>query len=234
MLHIMETKIYNTQGKEVKTITLPEKVFGVPWNADLVHQVVIGMSANARAGKGLAHTKDRGEVRGGGKKPWKQKGTGQARHGSRRSPIWVGGGITHGPRSDKDYSQTIPRKMRVKALYTALSQKLRDGEILFVDSLGLTEPKAKTAKILLTTFAAINGFEKISKKNNAALIAVPLKDLNVKKSFQNFSNTEVELVQNLNPVDVLTYKYLIIEDPDASLKVLESKVSSKKKQESKD
>ena len=111
----METKIYNQAGSPAGTIKLSEKVFGLPWNADLVHQVVASMRSDARVN--LAHTKTRGEVRGGGKKPWKQKGTGQARHGSTRSPIWVGGGVAHGPRNDKDYSRKVNKKMKAKALH---------------------------------------------------------------------------------------------------------------------
>lgn len=140
----MESKVYNQKGEEVGKITLPEQVFDLPWNADLVHQVVVGMQANARTP--VAHTKDRSEVRGGGRKPWQQKGTGRARHGSRRSPIWKGGGVTFGPRNEKIYSKTINKKMRAKALFTALSQKLKDNEVLFVDTLSFTEPKAVEAK----------------------------------------------------------------------------------------
>jgi large subunit ribosomal protein L4 len=94
----------------------------------------------------VAHTKDRGEVRGGGKKPWAQKGTGRARHGSSRSPIWKGGGITHGPRNDKSYAQKVNRQARQKALLVALSRKFKDGEILFIDSLEMANPKTKDAK----------------------------------------------------------------------------------------
>jgi large subunit ribosomal protein L4 len=110
---------------------LPEGLFGLPWNADLVHQVVVSMQSSAR--RGTAHAKTRGEVSGTGKKPWQQKGTGRARHGSRRSPIWVGGGVAHGPRKDKNYDRKVNRKMKDKALLTILSSKYKNGEVLFVD-----------------------------------------------------------------------------------------------------
>src|SRR3989344_1087428 len=153
----METTIYNQKGQESGKITLPEKVFGLPWNADLVHQVVVSMTSSMR--HSIAHTKTRGEVSGGGKKPWQQKGTGRARHGSTRSPIWVGGGIAHGPRSEKDYDRKINKKAKTKALHVILSQKFRDGEILFVDSLSFGSPKAKDAKNTLISLAQIKGFE---------------------------------------------------------------------------
>src|SRR3954466_2367188 len=108
----MKTDIYNTEGKKAGSIDLPEAVFNQPWNNALIHQVVVSMQANARTN--VAHTKDRGEVRGGGRKPWQQKGTGRARHGSIRSPIWKGGGVTHGPRNEKVFSRAIPKKMRAK------------------------------------------------------------------------------------------------------------------------
>ena len=136
---VLEAPVYSDKAKKVSTVALPASVFGVKWNADLVHQVTISMMSNARAG--TAHTKDRGEVRGGGKKPWKQKGTGRARHGSSRSPIWVGGGVTHGPRTEKDFSKKINKKMRTKALFTVLSKKYALGKVLFVDALSLTEKK---------------------------------------------------------------------------------------------
>src|SRR3990167_7590904 len=143
----MEQELYTWEGKKAGTVTVPEELFALPWNADLVHQVITAMQSNARAG--TAHAKGRGEVRGGGRKPWRQKGTGRARHGSSRSPIWKGGGVTHGPRKDKIYAKKINQKMRQKALLVSLSRKFKDGEILFVDSLELQEPKAKQARAVL-------------------------------------------------------------------------------------
>src|ERR1035437_9119183 len=139
----IQTKIYDQKGAEVGTIDLPAKVFAAKWRADLVHQVVEGMRSNKRAG--TADTKDRGEVRGGGRKPWKQKGTGRARHGSTRSPIWVGGGVTHGPLAEKNYKRKISKKMRAQALFSVLSKKMKDGEILFVDTLAMPKMQTKAA-----------------------------------------------------------------------------------------
>ena len=139
----MDTKIYSQDGKESGSIALPESVFGVAWNDDLMHEVVVAMRGNAR--QGTAHTKDRGEVRGGGKKPWRQKGTGRARHGSRRSPLWSGGGTTFGPRTEKDYSRKVNKNARSKALAITLSKKLADGEMIFVDALSFEAPKTAAA-----------------------------------------------------------------------------------------
>src|SRR3990167_4997418 len=140
----MDANIYNTAGKKTGTITLPEAVFNVAWNESLMHQVVTSMQDNAR--RNVAHTKSRGDVRGGGKKPWKQKGTGRARHGPTRTPIWRAGGVTHWPRPEKNSHRAIPKNMRAKALVVALSQKFRDSNILFVDAFPMREPKTAEAK----------------------------------------------------------------------------------------
>lgn len=220
----MEALVYNKQAKEAGKVTLPESVFGLPWNADLVHQVVLAVQANAR--NSTAHTKDRSEVRGGGRKPWKQKGTGQARHGSIRSPIWKGGGIAHGPRNEKDYSQKVNKKMRVKALFTALSQKYQDGELIFVDEFSLNAPKTKEAKDLLLALASVKGFEHLAtKKKNAALVAIAEKNDFIKKSFGNFGNIEVEEVRNLNVLDVLTHKFVVVVGAENAISTLEAKLS---------
>jgi len=131
--------MYTAEGKEKGNIQLPESVFNVPWNGPLMHQVVTSMQDNARTP--VAHVKTRGEVRGGGKKPWQQKGTGRARHGSIRSPIWKGGGVTHGPLKEKNYKRKINKKMAVKALAVVLSAKISDKEILILDGLNLQAPK---------------------------------------------------------------------------------------------
>lgn len=214
--------VYTAAGKKHGTVTLPEAVFGLPWNGPLVTQVVIAMQANARTP--IAHTKTRGEVRGGGKKPWRQKGTGRARHGSTRSPLWVGGGVTHGPRNDKSYAQKINRKMRVKALYTALSRKVKDGEVLFVNSLSFSAPKSAEAKKTLAALAGIKGFETIGNKNkNAALIALAQKDMSTVKSFRNFGNVTVVEAKDLNPVIVLKYARVIFVNPEEAIAALQAR-----------
>lgn len=222
----MDTKVFTQDGKEKGSVTLPSAVFNTAWNADLVHEVVVSMQSNARAG--TAHTKDRSEVSGGGKKPWKQKGTGRARHGSRRSPIWSGGGVAHGPRNDKDYSKKINKKARAKALASTLSKKYADGEVVFIDTLALQAPSASEAKGVIKALA--QGADKASlatKRSNAALIVLPKRDANVELSFRNFGNMEVAQVKDINPVDLLTYKYVVFTQPDEVLSVLEARTGKK-------
>ncbi len=220
----LEATVYTADGKQSGAITLPENVFGLNWNADLVHQVVTAMQANAR--QPIAHTKDRSEVRGGGKKPWKQKGTGRARHGSSRSPIWRHGGVTHGPRHDKDYSQKINRKMKVKALYTVLSKKFQDGEVLFISDIAFKAPKTKDARTMVTTLGSISGYTPLAtRRKNALYMVLPKADANVKKSFQNMGNVLVGTVNTLNPIDVLSYKYLLLAAPEEVVKVIEAKTA---------
>ncbi len=213
----MEQTIYNQKGKESGKIKLPEAVFGLAWNADLVHQVIVSMTSSMR--HSIANTKTRGEVSGGGKKPWQQKGTGRARHGSTRSPIWVGGGIAHGPRADKNYDRKINKKVKSKALYTILSKKLKDGEVLFVDSISFEAPKASEAKDTIMALSKIKGFEKFATKpKNVAIISTDKKTPTLTKSFKNFGNLEIEEFRNINPVSLLNHKYLVISNPKESLK----------------
>lgn len=222
----IEAPIFSMEGKKVGAITLPESLFGAPWRSDLVHQVTTAMQANARQNR--ASTKDRSEVSGGGKKPWKQKGTGQARHSSSRSPIWRHGGITFGPRSERDYSEKINRKMRIGALLSVLSKKAKEGEIIFVDKFVFTAPKTATAKITLAALAKSADVATLTtKKNNTALVALSAYNAATIKSFKNFGNIMTEEMRNINPVDVLARKYLIIENPEVAFKMLLARAKSK-------
>lgn len=221
----MNAKIYTRDGAESGSVTLPETVFGVAWNPDLVHEVVVGMQANARAG--TAHTKDRSEVRGGGRKPWKQKGTGRARHGSRRSPIWTGGGVTFGPRNERDHSVKINKKVKAKALASVLSKKLADNEVFFVDSLAMEGPKTKDAKAIIAALAKGIGAEAlVTKRKNAAIVVLADRNLATEKSFRNFGNMEVVMAKDINPVELLTYKYVVVADATSSVEVLEKRIAS--------
>ncbi|PCH91653.1 50S ribosomal protein L4 [Candidatus Kaiserbacteria bacterium] len=228
----MKADIYTQEGKKGGSLELPAMVFEATWKRDLVHQVVVGMQANARSA--IAHTKQRGEVRGGGKKPWQQKGLGKARHGSSRSPIWRGGGVTFGPRNDKIFAKKINRKMRTQALYSVLSKKFKDGEILFLDALTFEAPKTAAAQAVLTNLAGVKGFEKLTtKKHNTVYFALSEKDINVQKSFSNFGNVKVSTAVNLNPVDVLKYKHLVIVAPEVSVSALEERATVSRVKESK-
>jgi large subunit ribosomal protein L4 len=218
----MDTKVYSQDGKLVTTYTLPEAVFGLTWNPDLVHEVVVSMQSNARAG--TAHTKDRSEVRGGGRKPWKQKGTGRARHGSRRSPIWTGGGVAHGPRTDKDFTKKINKKTRSKALAVTLSKKLVDGEMVFLSALSFSEPKTALAKVMMQAVANGADMKLMQKKNNAALVVLSKRDAAIEKSFRNFGNVTVVQAKDVNPVDLLTSKYVVVADTENSVAQILSRV----------
>jgi large subunit ribosomal protein L4 len=223
---IMKTKVYDHKGKEARTVDLPENIFGLNWNADLVHQVVVGMQSNARAN--TAHTKDRSEVRGGGKKPWRQKGTGQARHGSKRSPIWSGGGVAFGPRNERNYDKKINTKMRRKALLVALSQKLRDGQILFVDSFDKASGKTKDMKNVFDAFTSVDGFETLNtKKHNNAFMVSPDASDELKKGANNLYHVSLQTPENINVVDILNHRYIIIANPEKTVEFLQTKLTNK-------
>lgn len=218
----MEAKIYNQTGKAAGNIALPETLFGVRWNADLMHQVIVSSLSNKRAGTADART--RADVSGGGKKPWKQKGTGRARHGSTRSPLWRGGGVTHGPLAEKDYNKKINKKMRYKALFVALSKKFKDGEILFVDALSLTNPKTKEAQVITTALSKVTGFERLAgKRAKTALVLLPEKNQTVLRSFKNLPAVAISQISQLNALDAMSHRYLVVVNPEAGLKILTAK-----------
>lgn len=138
----MNVDILNKEGKKTGTMELPKEFFGVRWSPEAVHLTVLAAAANAR--KQTAHAKNRGEVRGGGKKPWRQKGTGRARHGSTRSPIWKGGGVTFGPRNERVFEKKVNKKMKRFALASILSKRFADKKIFVYDSLVFEPAKTKT------------------------------------------------------------------------------------------
>lgn len=191
------------KGETVGEVDLPDAFFARPWNSDLVYQALQAQVANRR--QPLAHAKTRSEVSGGGKKPWKQKGTGRARHGSIRSPLWRHGGVTHGPLTEKIYAKKINRKMKQAALASALSKKLAEGELKVVDSFGLKEPKTNIlARSLKTFFKQPKKAQKLS----ALLVA---DEKAVFRACSNIPGVKGMRFRELNVEDVLKHKNVLVE-----------------------
>ena len=211
----MEIKVYNQQGETVGEMELP-KVFELPWNADLVHQVAVSQASNRRPV--VAHTKGRSEVRGGGRKPWRQKGTGRARHGSIRPPIWKGGGVTHGPTNERNFKKKINKKMAAKALATVLSAKIRDNEILVLDNLIFSQPKTKEAAKMFGHLSEIKGFSGIVSKPRRALVLLPDRAPELKRTLRNLQAVELGEARNITALDVLNRKYVVL--PKSSFEAL--------------
>jgi large subunit ribosomal protein L4 len=205
----METELYNQTGEIVGKIQLPEKIFGLKLNPDLMHQVLTAQFANAR--QVLAHTKGRGEVRGGGKKPWRQKGTGRARHASIRSPIWKGGGVAFGPTKERNFSKKINKKMGRRALFMALSSKIQDRQYLVLDNFQLDDFKTKAAANTLKNIAVkMEGYRIGKKLNDKFLMVLPGKNINIRRALGNLPYAQVLEANNLNIRKVLENKYLIL------------------------
>lgn len=200
----VKINVYNQKAENVGTLDLSDKIFKVALNNDLLHQAVIAQMANER--QVLAHTKTKAEVSGGGKKPWKQKGTGRARVGSSRSPIWRGGGIIFGPRNDRNFKKNINQKMKQKAMFMALSDKVTSNTLVVLEELNMPEFKTKTFSEML-----INLEKKVlndSRRN--VLIINDQKDEKVKYSGRNLQGVEIINLENLNIVDILKYKNLVL------------------------
>lgn len=200
----MKLDVHDIDNKKVDTIDLSDGLFGVKWNPKLVHQVATAMLANKRSP--WASTKDRSEVSGGGKKPWRQKGTGRARAGSTRSPIWTGGGVTHGPLKERDYSQKINKKMKRAALLSVISKKVNDGDLKIIDSFKIEKPKTKT---FASSLGKILGNTK--KKKTSALIVAPQNKKELIMSGRNIPKTFVVYSNSLNIRDCLSHKIIIFE-----------------------
>ena len=206
----IKIKVYNQNAEAAGEMELSPKVFGVKVNHDLIHQAVVTQMANER--QVIAHTKDRSEVRGGGRKPWAQKGTGRARHGSSRSPIWIGGGVTFGPRNDRNFKMRLNRKMKQNAMLMVLSDKAAGDNFIILDKLEAAEFKTKVFNKI------IGGFEtKILKKEakkktakRSIMIIVDKGDEKLSCSARNLPGIKLINTDNVNIVDLLKYKNLIL------------------------
>ncbi len=203
----MKVPVYNQKGEKISEALLPKEVFDVKMNSDLVHQIVLSQTANRR--QKTAKTKDRSEVRGGGRKPWRQKGTGRARVGSIRSPIWRGGGVTFGPRTEKVFKKRIPKKMRRKALFMVLSAKAKENLLLVLDNLKIEKPKTKSMAEILN---------KLFLKKGSGLIVLSQMDKNIIKSTRNIPKVYAMQAKDLNVLDLLSYKYVMI--PKEAIKTI--------------
>lgn len=200
----LKIKVYNQSVEAVKDLELADKIFGVEANNELLHQAVITQMANTR--QVLAHTKDRSEVSGGGKKPWKQKGTGRARVGSSRSPIWIGGGVTFGPTKNRNFKKKINQKMKQKALFMAFSDKFATNSLLILDSLEFTEYKTKKFNTLLTALEK----KVLNNTRRDILVINEAKEEKAKYSGRNLKGVKIINLENINLVDLLNYKNLLL------------------------
>ena len=213
-------KVYNQTGEEVGEMELP-KVFATPMNRDMLHQVVEAQGTNLRPT--IASTKDRAQVRGGGKKPWRQKGTGRARHGSIRSPIWRGGGITHGPRKEKNFLKKINRKMASAALAMALSAKAKDNEIVLLDVISLPEGKTKSAALIFKNLSGNKPLSGLLSKNSVVLMPADAKQ--ELRAFRNLANVDVKPAIAVTAREVLANSFVLM--PKASIAILEGRLAKK-------
>jgi len=189
--------LYNRDGEQVDEIEVQAVLFEAPFKQGALHQTAVSQAARRRLG--TASSKDRSEVSGGGSKPWPQKGTGRSRHGSSRSPIWVGGGATFGPHP-RDFGTKVPKKMRRAALKSALSDKVKEGKLMVVDDFAIDTPQTKKMVALLDNLKVTGG----------ALIVSDQPDLNLIKAARNLPKVKTILGRQLNVLDILTYNYLVM------------------------
>jgi large subunit ribosomal protein L4 len=202
----MKTDVFNLKNEVVSSVELSERVFGAKWNADLVKQVLDAQIANER--ESWAHVRDRSEVRGGGIKPWRQKGTGRARHGSTRSPLWRHGGKSHGPRNDKDYSQKVNKKMKHVAFFAALSKKFKDGEIKFFENFDIEAPKTK---ILAAALRPMLPMKKGDRKYDVLLVSGDSAKKSIFRASSNLPKAKTLDATSLNIFDILNHKNIFVE-----------------------
>ncbi len=201
--------LYNTDGQTIGEIELKESIFNVDPKPAVVHQVYLALEANAR--EAWADTKDKSEVRGGGKKPWKQKGTGRARHGSIRSPIWKGGGVTFGPLTIRNYTQKLNKKMKQAAVKMCLTDKIRNGQLIVLEELtanGKTKPMAELR-------------QKLPGAGKSTLLVAPELNDMVNRATRNIQKLDMQQAVDVNVVDLLHHQYVIT--TKAAIDVLEKR-----------
>lgn len=196
---MLKVNIYDIEGKETGSMELNPSCFGVEVKPELVHEAVVAQEANSR--RVLAHVKTRGEVRGGGKKPWKQKGTGRARHGSSRSPIWIGGGVTHGPNDARNFAKKINRKVKQKALCMALSDRVTDKRFIVLESSAYPETKTKCVASTLTKLPL----------HRETLYVIPESNPTLLRMVRNIQRVKLVTVNTLNVRDVVRYPTVLFE-----------------------
>jgi len=199
----MKAKIYNLKGDSVGEVEVSDAIFGHPWKADLVHQALTAQMANRR--RSIAHAKNRGEVSGGGKKPWRQKGTGRARHGSIRSPIWVGGGAAHGPKKERNFSKGLNKKMLRLAIHSALSKKIASNDLKIVEDFKFKEPKTKLLAETIKNFQVKSALFVTGKSNPA-----------IARMSRNIPKTKSIPLNSLNLVDLLAYNSVFFDKEAAT------------------
>ena len=207
----MKLPLYNQKGETVGTVELPKEIFEVALRPDALHQVVISQTEKRR--QISAHTKDRREVSGGGKKPWRQKGTGRARAGSIRSPLWRGGGITFGPRKDKVFLQKINKRLRRKALFMALSEKAKRNQIIVLDELNAGSAKAKNLAQTLQHLP-------FQKKAAKTMLVLPGMERNIIRSANNLRGVRTMQAKDLNALDILSIHSLVM--PKETIEVIKT------------
>lgn len=196
---MIKAKVYNQSGQEIKDVTLDKSVFDVNIKPALVAEVAVAMLANQR--KPYAHTKGRSDVRGGGRKPWKQKGTGRARHGSIRSPLWIGGGVTFGPSKEKNFTKKINKKVKISALRMVLTDRARQNNIIIFDDIKFNEIKTKAVADWLKIKPLVD--KKI-------LIVLNRYDKNIERSARNIPKVKVVPLSSLNLLELLEYPHLVL------------------------
>jgi large subunit ribosomal protein L4 len=201
-------KVYNQKAEEAGEIKLSDKIFKIEVNEALVHQAMVAQMSNER--QVLAHTKSRSEVRGGGKKPWRQKGTGRARAGSSRSPIWIGGGVTFGPKKDRNFSKNINKKMKQKAIFMVLSDRLLSNKLAIIEKIDIKEYKTKDIDKTIKNFEEKVIKEDVKKNKRSVLLINDKKDDKIKYSSRNLEGLKTINTENINILDLLKYRNLVI------------------------